>query len=549
MKRPAELDVIEIGVPTAPPAPSRRPRWGAAIALVGLAALVGALQFVPQAGDRDEGGTVTLPEPDRARTALPPHSTAQLVPGSVRWAEVQGLDRFESVAGPVEAFGGRLLVGNPAGVNAAASAMVSTDGTFWSQLGTLHGIGGEIQIVDLAWRGDTLLALGTFTETMPPSDLVPRRRFSAVWSSADGRRWDMTQLPDSGSGWAALRLLVLGDMAMVGGWRQAESRSLAYYQVLAPEYQEGIASGELELHDYGNTMHVLVSPGISVHSARWPTSGLSDLGAGYVAVRSPRPGFWEQVDLPAGIHQLGPGPDDTILALAGTANVFRTTDGVDWERFNDLRVGDAWQLEQADETVLALTGPSMTVWTAGGSGTVDLSPVLTGNVGWTSDISSTGMVLLAQNTPAIAPPAANAAVPVGEYFLSFSNGRLTVTDELQRVVAAWFLFEGNVPIQGDYDASNGSVIMKAPEDGTLFTFPIDALQRLGRWYPEALPRSTMYLSTTGERWIASEVPLDGYAELVGPAGRDWLVKVTLPDFTAGLQPWASSVTRYLLASP
>lgn len=184
MRREMEIEVLELAQESLPPI--ARARSGKiVIAVLGMAVLAG-LQLIP-AGPPRTLTTTTAPG------AAIPTTPVEVVEGrsEFHWVEVGGLDRFESVTKPLSSDLGYLTVANSWGANRAASVMLSKDGSEWNRWGTIHGVGGEVEISAVRRSSDGFLAFGIYTEVMPKTEYALHERLPAVWSSESGIRWEM----------------------------------------------------------------------------------------------------------------------------------------------------------------------------------------------------------------------------------------------------------------------------------------------------------------------------------------------------------------------
>ena len=187
--------------------PSSQPRTietrGIALAGVCLAIVVG-LQLIPSA-DPPSFDEIVVPEP------TDPSVGPVIVSSQSRWVQVGGLDRFETVTEPVTTDSGYLAVGNPPGVSGAASVVVSSDGSQWNRWGTIHGVGGEVEITDVERSSDQYRAFGSYTEAMPKTEYAIHERIPTVWTSDDAIGWEMQALlPDY---LRSARAMPFGDLA------------------------------------------------------------------------------------------------------------------------------------------------------------------------------------------------------------------------------------------------------------------------------------------------------------------------------------------------
>ncbi|HUO46761.1 MAG TPA: hypothetical protein VM470_08010, partial [Acidimicrobiia bacterium] len=184
MRREAlELEILEINVgprldPEPKPPQPKSSVWGTVV--LGFAALATAFQFLP---DHSSLATpiAALPEPAPVTTSLPSAIvSASETQAEWTWVEVDGLERFESITAPIETDRGYVIVGNPIGLSRGASVVISDDGVRWNRIGTIHGVGGEVNVVDIDRFQGQFLALGTYTEKMPISEAEPRLQLPAV---------------------------------------------------------------------------------------------------------------------------------------------------------------------------------------------------------------------------------------------------------------------------------------------------------------------------------------------------------------------------------
>jgi hypothetical protein len=180
-----EVEVLDIE-PHEPLSPPKRNKTrGLALAGVGLLIVVG-LQLIP---DPPTIETTAVPDPVSVDTAIEVEIIAPF-----HWVEVKGLDRFESVTMPVTTDSGYMAVGKPPGISGAASVVVSNDGNQWNRWGTIHGVGGEVEISELERSSDEYRAFGTYTEIMPKTEYAIHDRIPAVWTSDDAISWEMQAL-------------------------------------------------------------------------------------------------------------------------------------------------------------------------------------------------------------------------------------------------------------------------------------------------------------------------------------------------------------------
>ncbi len=185
-----EIEVFDVESLHPPPTQTKPPpSGGAALAGVLLSIVVG-LQLIPDPPNV-EIATVSNPIPED--TAV--EGVEVIAP--FQWVEVGGLDRFETVTEPVTTDSGFLAVGNPSGISRAASVVVSKDGSQWNRWGTIHGVGGDVQISEVERSRDQYLAFGSYTEEMPKNEWAIPERIPAVWISDHAIGWDMQGfLPD-----------------------------------------------------------------------------------------------------------------------------------------------------------------------------------------------------------------------------------------------------------------------------------------------------------------------------------------------------------------
>jgi hypothetical protein len=133
-----------------------------------------------------------------------------------QWVEVGGLDRFETVTEPVATDSGFLAVGNPSGISGAASVVVSNDGSQWNRWGTIHGVGGEVEISEVERSSDQYRAFGTYTQEMPRNEYAIHYRTPAVWTSDAAIAWEMQTLPDRPNSLNGMPLVDLASLRLEG---------------------------------------------------------------------------------------------------------------------------------------------------------------------------------------------------------------------------------------------------------------------------------------------------------------------------------------------
>jgi len=179
-----EIEVLDVESPNPSPE-QRKPARSGGIAIAGVClSIVVGLQVIP---DPPTVETTPVPNPDPVDTRV--EGVEVIAP--FQWVQVAGLDRFETVTKPVTTDSGFLAVGNPLGISGAASVVVSKDGRQWNRWGTIHGVGGEVEISAVEKSPDEYLAFGRYTELMPKTEYGIHDRLPAVWSSENGIRWEM----------------------------------------------------------------------------------------------------------------------------------------------------------------------------------------------------------------------------------------------------------------------------------------------------------------------------------------------------------------------
>jgi hypothetical protein len=192
VRRETEVQVLdlELNEPSFPPRRSKT--RGIALAGVCLSMVVG-LQLIPST---DPPFVETTP----VSNLVDPAVEAVEIIAPFQWVQVEGLDRFDTVTEPVTTDSGYLAVGNQPGISGAASVVVSSDGSQWNRWGTIHGVGGEVEISAVGKSPDEYLAFGSYTEAMPKTEYAIHERLPAVWSSGNGIRWEMQDMSYTSSG-------------------------------------------------------------------------------------------------------------------------------------------------------------------------------------------------------------------------------------------------------------------------------------------------------------------------------------------------------------
>ncbi|HUO45922.1 MAG TPA: hypothetical protein VM470_03710, partial [Acidimicrobiia bacterium] len=166
-------------------------------------------------------------------------------------------------------------------------------------IGTIHGVGGEVNVVDIDRFQGQFLALGTYTEKMPISEAEPRLQLPAVWHSDDGIGWEMTRLHTSHEDTFDPWHLFAGDeLALVGGWTPSNLSLIETYRSLPEELRREVGTGHLRIKTDPLGEVVLTAGPIVVHSEQG--------GVGL---------------LPHSMH------------------VHRTVDGTNWERIDQVGMG------------------------------------------------------------------------------------------------------------------------------------------------------------------------------------------------------------------
>ena len=184
-----EVEVLDLEFHEPSFHPRKNKTRGVAIAGVCLAIVVG-LQLIPSS-DPPALDEFVVPEP------TDPAVQPVVVSSQFQWVQVGGLDRFETVTKPVTTDSGYLAVGNPAGISGAGSVVVSSDGSQWNRWGTIHGVGGEVEISEVERSSDQYRAFGSYTEAMPKTEYAIHERIPVVWTSDDAIGWEMQALlPD-----------------------------------------------------------------------------------------------------------------------------------------------------------------------------------------------------------------------------------------------------------------------------------------------------------------------------------------------------------------
>lgn len=199
-----EVEAQEVDYVDLSPEPDKVPVRPRGIGLAGVClSIVVGLQLIPSA---DPPFVETTPVSNLAPVD-PAVGVGIIAP--FQWVQVEGLDRFETVTKPVTTDSGYLAVGNPPGISGAASVVVSNDGGKWNRWGTIHGMGGEVEISQVERSSDQYLAFGSYTEIMPKTEYAIHERIPAVWTSDDAIGWEMQAfLPDREVGSAEATLLV-----------------------------------------------------------------------------------------------------------------------------------------------------------------------------------------------------------------------------------------------------------------------------------------------------------------------------------------------------
>jgi hypothetical protein len=523
-RRPAD-GMVEIDEP----APSRREtppgdRRRLVVALALAIVVIGGVQLLPTGEPGAPGTERALPDPGHAGLQTR-RLTASLTEGNIEWTAVAGLAGFDTLAGPVR-FGDMFLaIGNPTGVGTHASAVVSNSGEWWREIGTLPGIGGEVEVVDLQVYGDTLVALGTYSPTIPATDLAPRLRYPAVWKSNDGGQWASTALPESS--WLPERLVVSPHMVFAIGRWTTERRLASIYERLPPSLRDAIDRGDLMMQDGSDAVEVIAPPWIRVASYPLPPDPGDNEQQG-TAARSAQLISWQQVpspfDGPSSVTFL-PGPAHDLLAIQDRS-IMGTIDGVTWEN----REVDAQLLLNsssfvpAGDRLIGSSGGSLIIRRGPQRTMIDISSLLPPG----SSVHSGGSSeLLAMTTSTWVPYQDVGGFPgqppagTAPFQVQLINNQLVIADGGSEV-ASWPLVG---PIPGSYDAADESVTI-IDSGGNAYRLLLSDLRSLAPGLPAIDDHpSTLLVSGSGQRWVAGEVPLAGQARVAGVMGSAVLVQV------------------------
>ncbi len=542
MRRNAiQAEIPEISL--APPPASEPDRRSPARPWIGFGALAIALVMGAQLLGGDTSVTeatlaVALPDPAPVTTDAVPEAplVATVLAGHFEWVEGEGLENFEAVAAPVEYGKGFLTVGNPAGVRASATVMASEDGRRWERIGTIEGVGGEVQIADIDVFQGRLLAVGTYTDTMPVSDAEPRRRYGAVWSSNDGAEWVMREIDSPSLPFAPAQLVAGREAAVISGTSDWGSALVAVYESLPEEIRAEVATGTLQL--WPALAETLVAAGpIEVFEAEPP----QPFDSTQRLFRSDDGVRWEEVDQPRsshGFYSLFAGPDGELIATSEMLITHMSVDGVEWSAAVEFPlVGQV--VPGPGRSLISFTGdlPSLRIWADGELRTIRLERQLVD--GLVSLSANSEFIALLTNvwpeTDFEAPP-----VKVGEFSLAYDYTSLTVLDAHGHEVGQWVTDGGLAP--GTFDPERRAVVLTDKE--TEVVLPLAALA--GFWNQESVaPEAKLAVSAEGTVWRSAPVPMAGDISLIGPVGDRFLLQSkTHP--VANLGP---AVDRYLLAVP
>lgn len=540
-----DIEIPEISVTptapsadTAPPAPSWR-SW-LPIGLV-LALLVVGAQLIGTDSDSapNVAPTAALPDPAPVTTSAPSEVALQAteLPGEFTWTEVEGLDRFESVTPPTSFDDRYVTIGNPSGVSGSASVMVSNDGTQWNRIGTIHGIGGEIQIVDLDVFLDRLIAVGTYTDGMPVSDAEPRYQAPAAWYSTDGIDWERVDLSDEVRAFVPHDLVVGSEAALVTGGADWMAGLVPVYESLPAEIRAEVASGRLQMVDPdGRQTFITAGP------IRLMEVGRSE-PVDYIqrVFRTGDGVAWEEVPPPSGFghYSLTADGQGQLVAYADNLTTHTSRDGLDWSPSLKLPLA-GWVTRGPGGTLVSITFdvPYLRIWNGQDLHAVRLNRGLRDRIRGVSSTSES-ITILQFDVPVVFEEPRQ--VTAGEYNLTFFEGALMVADETGTEVGRW-RSRGYSLVDGEFDPETGMVVLMS-DDGQVL-LPPDPLPQLWGWQ-NVTPQAEISFSSDGVTWRTADVPSPGDASLVGPIGSQMLVHSLSPP-VENLWP---VVNRYLLVSP
>jgi hypothetical protein len=519
-------EILEISVAPVPePTVEVRPPPRSSIWLIPAvgAALLLALLLYPGGGGEAAGPSrQALPEPAPATTAGPvspagPREVeAAEIASEFLWIEVEGLDRFATVTAPVAAEKRFLTVGNPPGVSRSASVLVSDNRNEWNQIGTIHGVGGEVEILDLIWFGGRHLALGTYTEVMPLSDAEPRDPLPAVWWSDDRITWEMSPLPTGVGEIFTPSSLAGGEaVAMVAGWTD-RGRWVEVYKDLPEPFRQAVGDGRLQLWHLESETVVVAGGLISVYRDPGPEA-VDEVMPAQRMYRSGDGVDWLQVPLPPGLQcycLAEAGPDGGVVVTDWTS-VFSSDDGFAWRRIEGLHPG--W-MAAGEGRLVTFDQPVMEVWSEGGILQIRPGSLADDIAGLAVNDSS---IALIQNQWPDGEPldVEIQPKPVGDYLLAFDRGNVTVIDQAGQEVARWA--RGDL-VPGRYDPEQEAVLVESAA-GEEIVFPLDQLA--SPWAPvPAIPTGRLAVSYNGEVWHTQDLPAPGAAAIIGPVGNGYLVR-------------------------
>ncbi|HUO46760.1 MAG TPA: hypothetical protein VM470_08005 [Acidimicrobiia bacterium] len=524
-----------------------RLRWSfAGVVMVGLAvaAFLGQSQEPAEPEPRaTDALPLAVPATTVVTTATGPLMAFELT-GSFNWIEVLGLEPFESITAPIPFAEGHIVIGNPSGISASAAVMFSEDGSDWEHLGTVTGIGGEVEIIDLEVLQGRLLALGTFTETMPLGESQPRRRHGSVWTSSDGTIWEMVPLAGSRERVVTPGSLVVGEAGvLVNGWSDSDYGEPERFEALPTVYQEEIARGSMYLTQNDADDIVVVAPGnIEVFRAAGLPTPQND-GWSPEFYLSADGHSWEQVTGPAlagGGESFVTGPNGEFIAARQGAPASVSHDGISWEVVPEMYLA-GWTARGPSGLTVAMSweGSALYTWSHGGSKTIRLNQLaLVPHRLREIAAGPTNMAILRHESEGVSSEPDSHWVEAGDYEITAEYGAtpylIARNPNGGTEIGRWQLWNG---LNGVFDPETRTVTLDA-EDGTRVELPLDSLREMLEGevhYSES--EFDLLISIDGITWVSDRLPGVGVSSLVGAIDGGFLVRTIS----------SSGKTEYMLA--